>query len=164
MVLFIWDASAMAKRYTAEAGREVANYLFSNIPAAEMASTPWGYSETYSILLRRMNGGALDAKGFALAVTALEAEVVTSADFTLFTVTDTAIFRSVGLMRKHSLNATDAAILTVVMEVAGSPDAPLCVVVASDKRLLRAAEAEGFRTLNPELMTVADVPIFLATL
>jgi predicted nucleic acid-binding protein len=164
MALFIWDASALAKRYTAEMGRETANALFATIPAADLASTPWGYAETYSIVLRRMNTGVLDAKGFTLAVTALEAEVVNSADFTLFTVTDTAIFRSVAMMRKHNLNATDAAILTVVLEVANSPDAPLCVLVASDKRLLRAAELEGLRTLNPEVMAPTDVPAFLAML
>ena len=40
MALFIWDASGLAKRYTAETGREVANYLFANVAATDMASTP----------------------------------------------------------------------------------------------------------------------------
>ena len=111
-----------------------------------------------------MNGGALDAAGFAAAVSSLQAEVVDSAEFTLFTVSDTAIFRSVGLMQKHNLNSTDAAILTVVLEVARSSNAPVCVLVASDQRLLRAAQAEGLRTLNPETTTLADVPAFVASL
>ena len=32
MVLFFWDASALAKRYTAELGSEVVNHLFDDIP------------------------------------------------------------------------------------------------------------------------------------
>lgn len=164
MALFFWDASALSKRYTAEQGREIANFLFANVPVQEMASTPWGYVETYSILLRRKNGGVLDEASFVTAVTALQAEVVNSPDFALFTVSDTAIFRSIGIMQKHNLNATDAAILTVVLQIAAPSNAPACVVVASDKRLLRAAAAEGLRTLNPEEVAVADVPVFLASL
>jgi hypothetical protein len=37
-------------------------------------------------------------------------------------------------------------------------------MIAADRRLLRAAEAEGFRTLNPELLAAADVPGFLGAL
>ena len=54
--------------------------------------------------------------------------------------------------------------LTVMLEVARSSDAPPCVLVASDKRLLRAAELEGLRTLNPEVTALEDVPAFLASL
>jgi hypothetical protein len=36
--------------------------------------------------------------------------------------------------------------------------------VASDRRLLRAAGAEGLVTLNPETVPAADVPAFLASL
>ena len=117
MKLLFWDASALAKRYTAEEGRETANYLFETLSNSTMASTPWGYAETYSILLRRLNSGVLDTPSFNLAVASLQMEVVESDNFTLFTVDDTAIFRSNVLMRKHNINATDAAILTVVMDV-----------------------------------------------
>lgn len=164
MALFFWDASALAKRYTAETGSDTVDALFAAVAVTDMVSTPWGYAETYSILLRRRNGGVLDAAGFSGAVSLLQAEVVDSADFTLFTISDVAIFRSVAIMRKHNLNATDAAILTVILEVVSSSDAPLCVLVASDKRLLRATELEGLRTLNPEVVASADVPAFLATL
>lgn len=163
MALFVWDANGLAKRYTEETGSETVDALFAAVARTDMASTPWGYAETYSILLRRLNGGILDASSFTAATSALQSEVVDSAEFTLFTVSDTAIFRSVGLMQKHNLNSTDAAILTVVLEVARSSNAPVCVLVASDQRLLRAAQAEGLRTLNPET-TLVDVPAFVASL
>jgi hypothetical protein len=37
-------------------------------------------------------------------------------------------------------------------------------MVASDKRLLRAADAEGLKTLNPEIVSAAEVPGILAAL
>jgi hypothetical protein len=69
-------------------------------------------------------------------------------------------------MRQHNLNATDAAILTMLLEQVPPtvPDSPVCVVIAADRRLLRAADAEGFRTLNPEIFPAAAVPAFLANL
>ena len=164
MTLFLWDASALVKHYFHEVGSETVDALFASVATTNMASTPWGYAESYSILLRRSNGGVLNDASFIAAVSSLQAEVVDSADFLLLTISDTAIFRSVSVMQKHNLNATDAAILTVVLEVARSLDAPTCVVVASDQRLLRAAQAEGLRTLNPEVTALADVPAFLATL
>jgi hypothetical protein len=37
-----------------------------------------------------------------------------------------------------------------------------CVVIAADRRLLRAADAEGLKTLDPETLSTASVPAFLA--
>ena len=42
--------------------------------------------------------------------------------------------------------------------------AAVSVLVASDKRLLRAAKAEGLEVLNPETVQAADIPAFLAAL
>jgi hypothetical protein len=73
---------------------------------------------------------------------------------------------SVYFMRQHNLNATDAAILTALLEVVQptSPGSQPCVRIAADRRLVRAAEAEGMRSPNPELLPAADVPEFLAHL
>jgi hypothetical protein len=164
MALLFWDASVLAKRYTAKTGRETANDLFDSVPLSNMVSTPWGYAETFSILLRRKNSGVLDALSFTTAVTALQDEVVDSADFILMTVSDAAIFASTGMMQKHNLNSTNAAILTVLLAYVHSPGAPVCALVASDQRLLRAAQAEGLQTLNPETLAETDVPAFRASL
>ena len=164
MALLFWDASALAKRYTAEVGRETANAVFSNRGRHEMASTPWGYAETYSILLRRFNGSVIDGPSFATAVTTLQAEVVNDPDFGLMTITDAVVFSSIAAMRRHNLNATDAVLLMLLLEFSRAPGAPQCIVIASDQRLLRAAQAEGFSILNPETLAAADVPDFLSAL
>src|SRR5437870_3299052 len=111
----------------------------------DMSATPWGYAETYSILLRRLNGGVLDNASFTAAVTALQAEVVDSADFGLLSIRDEAVFASILLMRRHNLNATDAAILTVFLDYTRAlpAGAPPCILVAADRRLIRAAGLEG---------------------
>src|SRR4051794_16598991 len=102
-----WDASALAKRYAAEQGSETVNALFSQVPLNEMNSTPWGYAETYSILLRRFNSRLLDRPTFATAVAALQSEIVNNTEFGLITIDDETIFSSIYFLRKHNLNATD---------------------------------------------------------
>jgi hypothetical protein len=133
MALLFWDASALVKRYFIELGSDTADALFAE--GQEEATTPWGYIETYSILLRRLNGGFLDTATFTVAVTSLQEEVVDDPDFGLLPIDDAAIFASIFLMRKHNLNATDAAILTMLLDyVQTLPLAsPVCVLVAADR-------------------------------
>jgi predicted nucleic acid-binding protein len=114
--------------------------------------------------LRRYNGGVIDPPTFRTAITALQAEVVTSVDFNLLPISDATVFASVAMVRKHNLNATDATILTTWLNYVQSSGVTGCVLVASDKRLLRAADNEGLKTLNPETLPVADVPAFLTAL
>lgn len=73
MTLF-WDASALSKRYFGEVGSETVNALFDQVPMSDMATTPWGYLETYSILVRRFNGGAVDLPTFTAILSALQSE------------------------------------------------------------------------------------------
>ena len=166
MPWLFWDASALVKRYTAELGRDTVNALFHAVPPLTMATTPWGYLETYAILVRRLNGGIIDLPSFTAAVTALQTEVVHSGDFGLLPIGERAVFASVATVRVHNLTATDAAILTALLgHVRALPaGGSACVLVASDRRLLRAAHAEGLATLNPEAVPAADVPAFLARL
>ena len=81
MPLILWDASGLAKRYTEEAGRATVNAVFAAVPARQMHITPTGYAETYSILLRKHNGGILDLRTFTAATDALRGEVVEDPDF-----------------------------------------------------------------------------------
>src|SRR5579863_6592998 len=110
MGLLFWDASALVKRYYHEVGSETADALFANATSHAMTSTPWGYAETYSILLRRYNGGVIDLPSFTGAVTTLQVEVVHNPDFGLLTITDALVFSSIETMRRHNLNATDAVL------------------------------------------------------
>jgi len=131
-----------------------------------MAAALLGYAETYSILLRRLNDRRLNLPTFTVAALALEQEVLASPDFDLLSVDDAAIVNSLSLIRRHNLNASDAIILTLFLRYYHfhAPGRSPCVLIAADQRLLRAAAAEGLATLNPELVSPAEVPAILAAL
>jgi len=164
MAVIFWDASGLIKRYFSEAGSATVNALFGDPPKHDNATTPSGYTETYAALLRKRNGGVLNQSEFAIAAAALQAEVIHSPDFGLFSITDQTILASIEVIHRHNLNSTDAAILRMLLEYTQTPGASPIFLIAADQRLLRAAAAEGLATLNPELVSPADVPALLAAL
>jgi hypothetical protein len=111
-----------------------------------------------------MNGGILDRSTFTAAASLLQSEVVDGEDFEFMSIGDTIVFASIPVMRKHNLNATDAAILALLLAYSQLPGSERVAVVASDKRQVRAASLEDFLTVNPEEMAVADVPVILHSL
>ena len=131
-----------------------------------MAMTSWGYLETYAILRRRYNGGMIDEQSFVSAMTSLQEEVIDSGDFGLISISDRMIFSASSLIDRHNLNSSDAAILASYLNFQSRLPAgrPPCLLVASDKRLLRAAFAEGMQTLDPESLLPGEVAAFLAAL
>ena len=165
MPFVLWDASGLVKRYVAEPGAETVDTVFAQVALFEMGITPWGYLETYSILRRRYHSGLLNTATFNKSVAALQKEML-NGDFNLISVSDSAIFSATSLIDAHHINSADAAILSAYLRFQSR--LPLnrsaCLLVASDKRLIRAAEAEGLNTLNPELTRAKDIPAFLAGL
>ena len=145
----LWDASGLVKRYYEEPGSETVDALFATPSPHTMRLTPWGYAETYGILLRRLNGGVLRQSTFEAAASNLHAEVLDPSGFDLLTISDVLIFGSLTLMQAHNINSADAAILATYLKFQQSTQAP-CLLVSSDKRLLRAAKAERLPGLNPE--------------
>jgi hypothetical protein len=67
-------------------------------------------------------------------------------------------------IEQHALNATDALVLCSALDVAGvlHGAGDNLVLVASDTRLLRAAQAEGLTTFNPETDTPAQLDALTA--
>src|SRR5262249_12915056 len=116
-----------------------------------MVSTFLGYVETTAILRRHLNRGTLGPVEFAQARSFLERDVVLGGEFELLPIGDADLLSSISLIDRHNLNASDAAILTVFQqyEASQAPGAAPCVLVSSDRRLLRAAAP--MLTLNPEL-------------
>jgi predicted nucleic acid-binding protein len=164
--LLFWDASALAKRYTKEVGTDTVNALFKAVPATSMATTVWGYAETYSLLLRAFNGERLDRTSFATSTAALQREIISSPDFGFLSVDDRAVPASLPLMQRHNLNTTDATLLAVLLRHARAlpPSARRYVLVAADRRFVRASQAEGFAAIDPEQVATADVPTLVAAL
>ncbi len=161
MPVVFWDASGLAKRYTDENGRLPVNRIFAEAVPEEIYVTPLGYSETYSILIRKHNSGLLDSRAFWTATNALRSEIIGASGFGLLSITDALIFGSLALMGTHNTNSADAAILSTYLRFQRASRVP-CLLIASDKRLLRAAQAEGLSGLNLEEVAPTEVAGMLA--
>ena len=164
MPLLFWDASALAKRYYAEAGTETVNGIFEFDTALPRIVTFMGYAETAAILRRKFNGGLLTETEFQKARLILQAEVLLNPGFDLLTITDQDILDGMAITDRHNLNTADAAMLAAYLNRGRADDTGLaaCLLVASDKRLIRAADAEGLRSLNPEAIFPTDLPQYLS--
>ena len=162
----LWDASALAKRYTLETGSASVDAVFNGLPSSQMITTFLSCAEMFSLLLRKHNRGDISLSLFSFAVSAFQAETLKSQDFNLLSISDSDIIRGVEFMRRHNINASDAAILAAFLRYSSTQlhSAPPCLLIASDQRLLRAATAEGLATLNPEQVSPAEVSARLAAL
>jgi hypothetical protein len=166
MVVLLWDASALTKRYAPETGSDTVNALFRHVPLAQMVTTVLSYVETVAVLVRKRNQGLLDDPSFIASTSALKLEVIHSMDFGVLGLAYDAILDGAHLVHRHNLNASDAAILTTYLRYARAAGAAgdTGLLVASDHRMLRAAGAEGLAQVNPEVLPAADVSVFLAGL
>jgi predicted nucleic acid-binding protein len=158
----LWDASALAKGYAPELGNDTVRALFAALPAVTMITTSLGYTETYASLRRKFNGGVFDAAAYDVARSLLRLEVLIRPGFQLMTLDDESILGGIPFIDQHNLNASDAAVLYTFLRYAQAVADPVCVLVAADQRLIRAAESEGLRSLNPEMVSPVDVPAVLA--
>ena len=162
LIYFLWDASAGAKRYAPEIGSDVVDALFA-LEASHPVLTVLGYSETFAIFLRKHNAGAIGQPAFHAGISALENDFLNNPDAVLLSITDAITFASLSMIQRHNLNSADAAILTTFLQYRATLSEKM-VLVSSDKRLIRAAQSEGFVTLNPEELDLLDLPAFIADL
>jgi predicted nucleic acid-binding protein len=150
---FYWDASALVKRYTLETGIPFVNHLFAHVTSDRMMCLIVGIGEVISILVRKKNASLITDNAFTQALADFRAEVIDAAAFNLVSVEDALVLASHSLIVRHSLNATDAFLLQSILDAASmvQPAGNDIVLVVSDRRLLRAAQAEGLQTFNPEI-------------
>lgn len=141
MIVLLWDASALSKRYAPEIGSDTVDALFQSVPASQCASSAVSYAEIYSILLRKRNRADIDGAAFTSARSSLRTDLINSADFVLLSIDDAAFYSGIAFMEKHNLNATDAALLVLFqsyIQTFTSHPALRFLLIASDERFLRA--------------------------
>ena len=152
MHYFYFDASALAKRYSHESGSNLVNFLFDRAPLERLKCLTLGGLEVFWILVRKRNDGRITANSFSQAVVNLNSEVLADdSDFELL-LPSSLLSEAMDLIDRHSINSTDALILCSALEVGQRlrSQGDDLVLVASDRRLLRAASAEGMPIFNPE--------------
>ena len=157
MPLFL-DACAFAKRYLEEGAstermREItgrfdewSGLLVSNYVEPEVVSA-------LAKRTRETSGGTIGPRSLRrhrAAVAAFRSDLSTAA-FTIVPVTDGLVTEAANLLEHrpdYNISAADAVHLATAMDLRSKLVATL-VFVTADRRLERAAKAEGFVTLNP---------------
>jgi uncharacterized protein len=162
---FYLDASALAKRYVVEQGTLVVNHLFRRVARDAMMCLTLGTLEVISVFVRKKNAGVVPDPVFRQAMTDFRSEVIDAANFTKIPATDPVVNAAAPLVAKHALNATDAVILRSVLDLVASlhTTGDVLVLVTSDQRLLRAAQAEGVLTFDPTTQTEGDLDALFTT-
>ena len=160
---FYMDASSLAKRYVPETGSSLVDAILDNVPGDRIYVLNIGAGEVVSILVRKKNAGVISSASFAQALLELETEIVRSADIKKLPVGNRLATSSFSLIVAHAINSTYAVILKSALAIAQKLRAAGSdlVLVASDQRLLRAAQAEGLSTFNPESQDQAALAVFV---
>jgi predicted nucleic acid-binding protein len=154
----LWDASALVKTLIEEPGSQVAETILQTI-VAEHLLTFLGYAEVSAVLSRQRNGGRLSLRDFHEARAMLYWEVFGAEHIQLLSIEDSSFIAGVSLTDRHNINSADAAVLqTYLLYSRLQPS----LLVASDRRLIRAAEAEGLPCLDPERISPDDLGQLLA--
>ena len=113
-----------------------------------------GVVEVLWICVRKGNDSRITKNEFARAVTHLKSEVINrQSEFKTISIPDTLVLNSMCLIETHSLNSVDAMVLRSALDIATElrNTGNRLVLVASDQRLLRAAQTEGLLVFNPEV-------------
>ena len=159
MPIILWDASALAKRYYPEIGTDSVDAIFAEVLPSNMVITFGGYAETYSIILRARNRGDFAADAAAEAKSSLRMEFLENDDVEFILADEHDILSGIELMERHNLNSSDASILAAYLRYRRSVlhHGVQFILVATDRRLLRAATVEGVYCFNPDSISPTDV-------
>ena len=161
---FFWlDASAYAKRYVAEKGTQLINYLFTRVPLGRMVCLSEGGGEIIFVFVRRRNEGKITTTRFSHIRERFEVEFINRDEVGRVFPTEDQITNSWDLIEKHSINSTDAILLQCALDRANGlrMNGDNLILVSSDKRLLRAAQSEGLLTFDPETDNQAALDVFI---
>lgn len=94
---FYLDASVLAKRYVAETGTPVVNYLFPQVAREDMMCLALGTVEVLSIFVRKKNANAISLAVFNQAMTDFRSEVIDAPDFTKVSLPDPLLYAAMPL-------------------------------------------------------------------
>ena len=149
---FYLDASSLAKRYVPEPGSGLIYAILDTVPGDRLYVLNVGMGEIVSMVVRKRNAGVISQAYFAQALADFSAEIVHATNIAKESVTSRLVTGSFPLIVAHSLNSTDAIVLKSALAIARRlrKRGDDLVLVGSDQRLLRAAQAEGVITFNPE--------------
>lgn len=142
--MIFWDASAAAKRYFPELGSDRVAELFGR--PEPRCSLILLLCELVSAINRRLCEGDLSRGRYRTVRDQLEAD---ARAIEIIPVDADLIATSVRLLDSHPLKALDSLYLAGALNLRQDAKEPM-LFVSADRQLLRAARAEGLKTLDPE--------------
>lgn len=147
-----FDTSALLKRYAPEPGSHIVNELFNHVPIEQITCSTLSIVELYSVLVRKRNDGRITQSAYRQTYAEFFTEIADNEAFETSPVSDTLILSAADLVEKHNINASDAIILRAALDLQQLlyESGDTLLFCAADKRLIRAAQAEGITTLDPE--------------
>ena len=160
---FYLDASAHAKLYFEELGSNEMELLLDSLltQTGRLVITSVTLAETVAVLNRKRNELRVPNHEYALLV----ARVFTDLErFSYWPVNDEDILNAIPLISVHNINSSDALHLYIALRLQSLLERSKqgsFVLVASDKRLVRAACDEGLLILNPEEVSATEVAALL---
>ena len=165
MHAFLLDASALVKRYANETGAVVVDHLFAHATRDRLMCLMLGAAEVAAALVRKRNGGFITPTVFSAAMARLRTEVLTAEDLVKLPADNALITTAIPLSDKYAINANDAIVLQIALDLVAQrrTEGNTLVLVASDQRLLKAAQAEGLLTFDPERQTEVELDTLLAS-
>lgn len=141
--MIYFDTSALAKKYVAEAGSDLINRIIAD--AVSIATSKITYPEMLSAFVRRNKMGDVSDKELSELINEFEN------NWNYFFILDIKddLFKILKIaIKKHHLKVADAVHLASALwlrdNIAGNVS-----FSASDMNLLRAAELEGLKVINP---------------
>lgn len=164
MFILYLDASAWVKRYTGERGWDVIDALFDETLAdkeAGLISSALSRAEVFSAFVRFRNRTDLPDDKFDAGMGQLTLD---GNRLYWLQIGEESFQHSLSFILKHNINATDGAILRELLSLRDQVHTAgyQLWLIASDKRLLRAAGMEGLPCLDPEISSPREVHQLLA--
>ncbi len=148
---FYMDPSALLKRYHDEEGTGLVNKLFEKLEARQerFTASVWSIAESAAVLNRIKNKLKIKEDDFAEILMSFLSEIK---HFHFLAVNDERVLASIPYSLTHDINSSDGLHLKTLkdLEKAVSLLGGKVVLVAADKRFLRAAKDEGAATFDPE--------------
>jgi uncharacterized protein len=159
------DASAAVKRYFPETGSVVVDHVHAHFPPDRRMILSVGYAEVVAILVRKRNAGLIPVAQLPRTVVDVRTDLGPASSVTRIEATGDLADRSLDLIDRRSVNATDAMVLRSALDVAAvlRPTGDDVLLVSCDLRLLKAAQAEGLKTFNPETESAAGLDALLGS-
>jgi hypothetical protein len=149
MNYFLFDTSALAKRYVPEVGTPLINHLLNAVSKQRMFVLVLAFGELVSFLVRKKNSGQISRMSYLQALADSRSEMTS---MVIQSVSDDLVWKSLSLIEQYSINATDAIILRCALNIADTLRVlgHDLVLVTSDIRLANSAQSSKLVVWNPE--------------